>query len=124
MSAIKVNCNAAYTYQIDAKVPADGTGGQQDTGEMVTPNLGSVTGIKLRLSLTPTGAAIGPLGALAAVERANKAGRFYYRVTQALQQAQLLALGAGADYYGIWSNAAGFDCDFVHYQVADSTEVV
>jgi hypothetical protein len=124
MSAIKVNCNAAFTYQVDIKVPADGTGGQQDSGEMVTPNLGIVTGIKLRLSLTPTGTAIdGTTGPLSAVERANKAGRFYYRVSQAIQRASLLALGAGAEYYGIWSNAAGFDCDFVHYQVADSTEV-
>lgn len=123
MSGRRVNCNAAFTYQVDLKVPADGTGGQQDTGEMVTPNLGIVTGVKLRLSLTPTGAALPSLGNLAAAERANKAGRFYYRVTQALQQGQLLTLGEGADYYGIWSNASGFDCDFVHYQVADRTEV-
>jgi hypothetical protein len=125
MSAIKVNCNEAFTYQVDLKVPADGTGGQQDTGEMVTPNLGVVTGIKLRLSLTSTGAAIdGSTGPLSAVERANKAGRFYFRVSQAIQKASLLTLGAGADYYAIWSNAAGFDCLFVHCQVADSTEVV
>jgi hypothetical protein len=112
--SMPVNCNAAFTYQVDIQTPVAAT------GDLGTPALGVLTGIKVRLSLTPTGVAInGSVGALVASERASKPGRFYYDVSQALQQAYLLPLGVGIHFYAIWSNAAGFDMDYTSYFVSD-----
>lgn len=114
----RVNYNASFSYGVAIKV-------LDSNRQLSTPALGQVTGVKLRLSLTPTGAAIDMnLNNLPASEVGTVPGEFAYDVSQALQQQYLKPLGPDVDFYAIWSNAAGFDCDYVHYRTADSTEVV
>jgi hypothetical protein len=109
-----VNCNAAFTYQVDIQTPVAAT------GDLGTPALGTLAGIKVRISATPTGTAINAaVSNLSATERASKPGRFYYDMSQSFQQTYLLPLGVGVHFYAIWSNAAGFDMDYTSYFVSD-----
>lgn len=127
----QINCNSACTYEADVKVKADGTLGMPDTGEMITPPAaGIVAGIKVRIAGrrvnddgTPAPALHTDLNNLPTTERANKVGRIYTEVSQALQQAHLVPLGEGTEYFVIFSNAGGVDCDYIHCRVACATEI-
>lgn len=110
--AKRVNVNADYAYQIDLTV-------RNGAGVLVTPALGEVTGIKLRLSLTRTGLAIhASVGNLTATETTT-AGRFGYVMDTAVMQTHLLPLGHGARYYAIWSKAGDMDMEAVEFRVSD-----
>ncbi|HKV74604.1 MAG TPA: hypothetical protein VJN95_08795 [Gemmatimonadales bacterium] len=120
----RINCNAAFVYQVQAKVPGDGSGGTLDSGQLVIPSPGLLTGITLRLSATPTGAALhAQVDAMAAAERATSPGLFWVKVSRAIHQARVLTLGRGVPFYAIWSNAAGFDMYTAAYIVEDRTVV-
>ena len=108
----RVNVWADYAYQVN-------TTKRNGAGDMETPALGEVTGLKLRLSATRKGAAIhADVGNLSAVETLT-AGRFAYVVDTALQVEHLLPLGHGARYYAIWSKAGDLDFRAVRFIVSD-----
>jgi len=113
----RVDVRVDYDFWCDLTTPAAGTG-------VVGPPaaLGQVTGVVVRLSATKTGAAIhGDVGNLAATERNDMPGRFYYTVDTALLVTHLLPLGVGATFYAIWSKANAMDRQAVPYLVADGT---
>jgi hypothetical protein len=118
MMPIGHNCNASRTYQVDARTQSATTGG------LVTPALGAITGITMRLAATRDGDAINPaVDDLPALERPEKAGRFYVAVSQQLHQDHLLPLGVGAPYFAIWYKAGEFDFYVEEYFVLAETVV-
>lgn len=101
-----VNVYTDYAFQVAVQT-------RNAAGVLATPTLGAVTGITLRLSLTPTGAAIhANVGNLSATETTT-AGLFGYVMDTALMQTHLLPLGAGATFYAIWSKSGDMDMESV-----------
>ena len=110
--AKRVNVNADYAYQVAIQT-------RNAAGDLVTPSLGAVTGIRLRLSETRTGAAIhADVNDLAATETTT-AGLFGYVMDKTLQQTHLLPLGHGKSYYAIWSKSGDMDMEAVRFIVSD-----
>ncbi len=118
----RINYNASFSYgtAIELLDPV--------TRRLVTPTLGQLTGVTLRLATTPTGfAADGTtstvlVSGLAATEASGVPGEFAFTLSQAQQQQYLKPLGPDVDYYAIWSGP-GFDDFAVHYRTAESTPV-
>lgn len=117
MIPIGINCNASYPYQVDARKAS------AQTGTLVTPALGEITGIRMYLSATRDGLAIDPDVDFAASERPGKAGRFFVEVSQQLQQARLLSLGVGAPYFAIWYKQNEFKFYVAEYFVLAETVI-
>jgi hypothetical protein len=114
-----INVYVDQTFQTDLTTPVAATGLHG------APTLGAVTGVKFRLSATRTGAAIHVnVGDLAASERSSVPGRFYVDIDTALLVSHVLPLGAGARFWGIWSQAGNADYLVVPYRVADHTVVL
>lgn len=112
----RVNCYSDYPFQVDMTTQDLGT------GEHGPPAAGAITGVKLRLSETATGAAIhANVGNLAAQERAEVPGRFWVDVDAALLTTHVLPLGVGATFYAIWSISGDMDREAVPFLVADGT---
>jgi hypothetical protein len=83
---------------------------------------GVITGVRLRLSASPYGAAIHvDVNDLEAIETAT-AGRFYYVVDKTLLTTHVLPLGAGASFYAVWSKSGDMDNESVEFVVASGTQ--
>jgi len=112
---VKVNCNASKRYQVRLSIPGS-------RGTLVPPEAGEVTGIRLRLSTSEVGAAIDPtVNNLVATPTEDDPAVFYVEVSQALQQAHLLTLGVGAEYFAIWSKPGDLDMTSRRFLVSDRT---
>jgi len=94
--AKRVNAKSPYVFQVDVKV-------RNNRGEMVTPKIGEITDVKLRLSDSEDGEAISAnVDDLVAVETA-KAGRFAYKATPLLLTNYVLVpLGDRAPFFAVW----------------------
>lgn len=113
-----VNANAGFVYQVRARIP-------NTAGQLAAPETaGLITGLKLRLSATPGGAAIDPdVDDLTPTENAVEPGLFEAPVSQALQVEHILPLGRGTKYYGIWSKVGVADFLTDTFKVATGTDV-
>ncbi len=117
MSAKRVNCYADYRFQTRIRIP--GT-----NGKLRDATAGEVTGVKLRLSLTETGAAIdGTVGNLAAAENAGDPAVQYVVVDTALLVASVLPIGRGGSFFAIWSKAGDVDMNYTRFLVDDRADI-
>ena len=108
--AKRVNVYSDYAFQVDLKE-------RNGAGDLATPTLGTVTGIKVRLSATKTGAAIDPdVDDLTATETTT-AGRFAAVVDTAVLQEHILPLGRDTRFYAIWSKAGDMDMEAIPFLV-------
>jgi len=108
--AKRVNVYSDYAFQVDLKERNEG-------GDLATPTLGTVTGIKLRLAATKTGAAIDPNVGTLAADETTTAGRFAYVMDTALLVAHILPLGNNTRFYAIWSKAGDIDMEAIPFLV-------
>lgn len=118
--AKKVNPYSDYAFQVDIQVR------DEDTGELVTPAAGAVTGIKFRLSTAfpdpaddeVLGEAIDPdVDNLDAAEVDDTPGRFAYVMDTDLMVEHLVPLGHGTSFYLIPSKQDDMDMEAIRYTV-------
>jgi len=117
MSATRVNCARDWRFQVRIQVP--GT-----NGRLRDATAGEVSGVKLRLSASSTGAALNAaVDNLAAAENAAAPALQYVTVDSSLLTLWVLPLGRGESFYAIWSRTGDFDDEYVRFVVDDRDDV-
>lgn len=117
-TAKRVNAYRDYRFQVRIRIP--GT-----NGRLRDALTGEVTGLKLRLSATPTGTALNAaVDNLPATENSADAASQYVTVDTSLLVAWVLTLqGRGASFYAIWSKSGDADMEYTRFVIDDRDEV-
>ena len=113
----RVNCYADFRFQRRFKIP-------DPNGVLNFPtSAGQITGVTLRLSATPTGAALNAaVNNLSTTEVTAVPGRLYRLVDTALLVTHVLtALGKGARFYAIWSKSGDLENEYEEFIAWDRT---
>lgn len=115
--AKRVNCRAAYQFQVDAQTPGP-------DGRLGDPGAATLSGLVMRLSATEGGAGIHaavtdlPCTELAA-QADPAARRFKCLVSATLLTTYVLPLGEGAAFYAVFSKSGELEGRSIRFTVAD-----